>query len=186
MKTTSGKSIAVLVAGAALTASLIAPASAQQMRPGLWEHSSRIMDPQMQAQMAQAQSALAGMPPEQRKMMEQMMAKQGGGGMPSIGAGGTTIQKVCITKEQAARDEVGQQDPNCTQQHTRSGNKLKFRVSCTGPRPMKGEGEYTFQSDKAYSGRMRVEGGGPQGRPMEMEQSGRWLSADCGNIKPRR
>ena len=114
------------------------------------------------------------------------MAGQGQGAAPAMQPGGVTSQRVCITKDQAARDEIGQQDPNCTQQHSRSGNKVKFRVSCTGPRPMKGEGEYAFQSDTAYSGRMKVDGGGPQGRAMEMEQSGRWLSADCGNVKPRR
>jgi len=185
MKPDTRKTLAILVAGAVLALSAIAPASAQRMRPGLWEHSSRMMDSQMQAQMAEAQAALASLPPEQRKMMEQMMARQGGGA-PAMGAGGVTTQKVCITKDQAARDEIGRQDPNCTQRHTRSGNKVKFRVSCTGPRPMKGEGEYTFQSDTAYSGRMKVEGAGPQGGPMEMEQKGRWLGADCGNVKARR
>ena len=178
-----GLSVALVAASAVLVAVSALPAAAQGMRPGLWEHSSKVLNPEYQAQMAQAEAAMASMPPEQRKMVEQMMASQGAGMRP--GGGGMT-QKICVTKEQAARNEVGQTDPNCTQEHTRNGNRVRFKVNCTGARPMTGEGEYTFQGDTAYSGRMKMSAGGPNGGPMEMEQSGRWLSADCGDVKPRR
>lgn len=81
----------VLLAGAAATS-----AHAQQkMRPGLWEHSMSMKSQsgQLEAAMAQAQKAMASMPPAQRKQMEQMMAAQGIG--ISSGPQGQTI-KVCI------------------------------------------------------------------------------------------
>jgi len=78
-------------------------ASAQvRMRPGLWEHSFTVKSQsgQMEKAMADMQQQMASMPPEQRKMMEDMMAKQG----MSMGAQGRSV-KMCITKEQAERDE---------------------------------------------------------------------------------
>ena len=55
---------------------------------------------QMENAMAQMQQQLANMPPEQRKMVEQMMAKQGLG----MGNKANSV-KVCISKEQAERAE---------------------------------------------------------------------------------
>jgi hypothetical protein len=50
-------------------------AAAQNMKPGLWEMSTQMKgDGQMGAAMAEAQKELANMPPEQRKMMQDMMA----------------------------------------------------------------------------------------------------------------
>ena len=61
-------------------------AGAQSMKPGLWEISSIVQADggTMAQEMAQMQKELADMPPEQRKMMQDMMAKQG----VSIGTGG--------------------------------------------------------------------------------------------------
>ena len=68
---------------------LAAPAMAQQhkLTPGLWESefTMKSADGKMEAAMAQAQQAMAKMPPEQRAQMEAMM-KQRGVSMPG-GAG---------------------------------------------------------------------------------------------------
>ena len=62
---------ALLLAGSAL-------AQAQSIKPGLWEVKMQPqLSPERQAAMAQAQQQLAQMPAEQRKMMEEMMAKSG-------------------------------------------------------------------------------------------------------------
>ena len=51
---------------------------------------------------------------------------------------------------------------------------------------MSGEGEMTFAGDKAYTGRSTMTSQ-VNGKPerMNMEMAGKWLAADCGNIKPR-
>ncbi|HWH82484.1 MAG TPA: DUF3617 domain-containing protein [Burkholderiaceae bacterium] len=159
-------------------------AHAQTQAPGLWEHRFTIKsdDGKMEAAMAQMQKQLAALPPEQRAQMEAMMASRG----VKIGAQGTSA-KYCLSKEQAAKPaEPHLNSADCTRQDvTRSGNTMKFRFECSRPQPVKGDGEMTFTSDKAYSGRSNVVtqmGGQPQ--QMAMEMSGQWLSADCGDIKP--
>jgi hypothetical protein len=167
---------------------LATPAVAQtafaKMQPGLWETTMtmKTASGEMEAKMAQMQQQMASMPPEQRKMIEDMMAKQGVG----VGGRGNTI-KMCITAEQAARTEMpASQEGNCQQEVTqRSGNTVRYRFNCTGERPTSGEGEYTMTSPTAYNGRStvltQVKG---QPEKIEMTHAGHWLGNDCGSIKP--
>jgi hypothetical protein len=101
-------------------------------------------------------------------------------------AGKPTTVRVCITPEQAARDEMPQADRQCSQtSQQRSGTTLSFKFVCSGPDKASGEGNFTFDSDKAHHGRVVVtslRNGKPE--RMEIEQSGRWVAADCGNVKP--
>jgi hypothetical protein len=169
-----------LLAGVSFTA-----AAQQKMRPGLWEHnvSFKTQSGQMEAAMAEMQKSLASMPPAQRKQMEQMMAQQGVG----LGATGQSV-KVCVTKEQADLDNIPQQE-GCTQQVQRvDANTMKVAFSCKGGQgepPSSGEGTVTFQGPKAYSGQFKFKTV-QQGKPeqIDMAQKGRWLSDDCGAIKP--
>lgn len=173
----------------ACAAGALAPASAQEkMRPGLWEHSVKMktQSGQMEAALAQAQQAMASMPPAQRKQMEQMMAAQGLG----LGSGpqGQTTVKVCITPEQAAIDQIPQQE-GCTQKMQRlDASTMKVTFSCKGERgeaPTSGEGTVKFDGPTAYSGNFKIktsQGGKPE--KIDMAQTGRWLSSDCGAIKP--
>lgn len=158
-------------------------AQTQKMRPGLWEHSftMKSQSGQMEKAMSDMQQQMASMPPEQRKMMEDMMAKQG----MSMATDGRSV-KMCITKEQAERDELPQQDGSCTQQvMQRTSNMIKVKFTCTGNPPASGETEVTFSGPTAYTGKSvinTVVDGKPE--RMTMDQSGKWLSADCGNVKP--
>jgi hypothetical protein len=157
-------------------------AQTQKMRPGLWEHSftMKSQSGQMEKSMADMQQQMASMPPEQRRMVEEMMAKQG----MSMGPQGRSI-RMCITKEQAERDEIPQQE-NCKQQVVqRTANTIKMKFSCTGNPPTSGESEVTFSSPTAYTGKSVVTTA-VNGKPerMTMDQNGKWLSADCGNIQP--
>jgi hypothetical protein len=159
-----------------------AGAYAQNMKPGLWEitHDMKSGSGEMEKARAQMQQQMAGMSPEQRKMMEDMMAKQG----MKMGAGGTSV-KMCMTKEMAERNQVPTQQGDCkTTRQERSGNTLKVAFSCTNP-PSSGEGQYTFVSPEAYTMRMTIKTA-VQGKAetMTMDGSGKWLSADCGSIKP--
>ena len=157
---------------------------AQTQAPGLWEHSFKMksQDGELEKGMAEMQKQMAAMPPAERKQIEQMMAGRG----MSMGAQGTTL-KVCVTKEDAARKAEPQFREGCTQQVLqRTANSMKVKFECTQPRPMSGEGEMTFISDKAYTGKstMTSQADG-RAQQMTMEMAGKWLATDCGDVKPR-
>ena len=179
----SALSTALLLTGALS----LAHAQPQKLRPGLWEHtvSMKSQSGQMEAAMAQMQKSLASMTPEQRKQMEQMMAQQG----VSIGPKGNTV-KMCITAEQADLDNIPQQE-GCTQNVKRTGpSTVTMTFSCKGSDgapPTAGEGTMTFSGPTAYTGNFKVKttsAGKPE--QIDMAQAGKWLSADCGAIKPVR
>ena len=165
-------------------------ALAQKMAPGLWEQSMtmKTQSGQMEAGMAKMKEEMARVPPEQRKMVEEMMKQRGMGAAAAGGGGNATTVKVCITPEQAARDEMPQQQRgDCKQlSKERSGNTVKVKFACTGEHASTGEGEYTLISDKAHKGHTvvdtKIQG---KAERIEMDHSARWLGADCGEVKPR-
>ena len=168
-----------------LAAAVLAAAAthAQSIKPGLWEHAFTIKSAsgQMEGAMAEMQKQMAALPPDQRKMMEQMMAQQGVG----MGPKGQSV-KICITPEEAARQEVPAAEGNCTQKVTqRSGNTIKVSFSCADKPPSSGEAEITFQGATAYTSKAVVRTT-VDGKPerMDMTSNGKWLSADCGAVKP--
>ena len=172
----------------ALLLTLVAalPSWAQTMKPGLWEVNTRMKSAggQMEKAMAEAQAALADMPPEQRKSMEDMMAKQG----IRMGAssGGGMVTRICLSRELAARSALPvSSSGNCTEKRSPVvGGRMKASFSCTNP-PSSGDADFTFSGDTGYTMRMNstttVAG---KAEKMEMESSGRWMGADCGDIKP--
>ena len=171
---------------AAALAAFASTAGAQTLKPGLWEvtHKTQSASGQMDAQMAQMQKQMSAMPPAQRKQMEEMMARNGTQ-MPAASPGGGMSMKMCMTKEMAERSDIPAQQGDCrTTQQSRTGNTMKMAFTCTNP-PSSGEGQYTFTSSEAYSMKMAVSTT-VQGKPqkMNMEGSGKWLGADCGNVKP--
>ena len=172
-----------LIATAACCCAVL-PVAAQTLKPGVWEMTNKMNSPQMDSAMAEMQKQLASMPPEQRKQMEEMMAKQGVR-MGAPAAGGGMSMQVCMTKEMVERNEVPAQQGDCKTTHqSRSGNTMKFGVACTKP-PSTGEGQVTFISPEAYSMKMVVTSES-QGKPEKtnMESVGKWLGSDCGSIKP--
>ena len=179
--------IRTVVSGAALALAALS-ALAQTQAPGLWEHTFKMKsaDGKMEAAMAQMQKQREAMSPEQRKQMDAAMARSGIT-MGGEGLSATSI-KVCVTPEEAAKPPEARLNSraNCTQKDIqRSGNTMKFKMECTEP-PMTGEGEMTFISDKAYAGKSVVSATrGGQAQQMTMEMTGRWLAADCGDVKPR-
>ena len=173
----------VVVATMLIAASFCA--SAQTMKPGLWEINNKMqVDGKMGQDMAKMQQEMANMPPEQRKMMQDMMAKQG----VTVGndGPGTIGAKVCMTKEMVERNEFPSQKDGCKHMASpRSGKTMKISFTCTNP-PSSGEGQITFVNPEAYTMNMTmntVAEGKPQ--KVNMDAAGKWLSADCGAIKPR-
>ena len=173
---------------AAIAATFACSAGAQSLKPGLWEITNKMQTSggQMEAQMAQMQQQMANMPPDQRKMVEEMMAKQG----VKVGAGGPgsgMSVKICMTKEMVERDQLsmGQQRGDCQlTSQSRSGSTMKMAFACTNP-PSTGEGQVTFTSSEAYNMKMVVNTQ-VQGKPerINMDGSAKWMGADCGTVKP--
>ncbi len=159
-------------------------AQAQKMKPGLWEYTTAMNSGggEMAAAMAGMQQELAKMPPEQRRQMEAMMAQRGMG----MGAQGTSV-RMCVTADQAARDQVPMSEGRCRQtRQSRSGNTVRFAFTCEGEHAGSGEGEYTFVSATEGRGTVRMTSTRKgQTETMEMQTGARWLGADCGEIKPR-
>ena len=160
-------------------------ASAQTMKPGLWEISNKIQSAsgEMEKGMADMQKEMAAMPPEQRKMMQDMMAKQG----VDVGASGLKSMgvKVCITKEMADRNELTTAEGDCKSTNApRVGNTMKFSFACTKP-PSSGEGQITFIGTDAYTSKTTVSSArNGKAESMSIDSQGKWLSAECGAIKP--
>lgn len=181
--------IRVTAVSAFLLGSIAAlPALAQNMKPGLWEidtKSSATADPRLRQMLEMQKQQMANMPPEQRKMMEDMMAKHGAGGLTISPDGGMHV-KACVTPEMVARNQLPmQQRGNCV--HKRSpmvGNGMKMSFTCTNPE-VSGEGSATFTGDTAFAMTMQtVATVNGKKQPSSMSSSGKWLASDCGNIKP--
>jgi uncharacterized protein YneF (UPF0154 family) len=187
--------------------SLNAHAIHVDMKPGLWEHTFKLNEggfggvtgaqaEQMSYAMEQMKKQMANMSPEQRKMMEDMMAKQGvkvsdqGIDMASQGVhiskDGTTL-KICLTQAEIDSGEMPQADENCEQNITQlSPTVLKATYVCKGEHPSRGEGQIVLQSNKAYTGTMKFTTEiNKKMETIEGTQSGKWLSSDCGDIKPQ-
>jgi hypothetical protein len=155
-------------------------------KPGLWEITSKMSsptNPQMAKQMEEAQKAMANMPSAQRKMMEDMMAKQGVSMNMGAGPGGATVVKVCISPEMASRPPVEQRQ-GCTYNFSQSGNTHNFNFKCSNP-PSDGEGQVVMTSADAYDSKMRMNSvHNGKKETIDIVGSGKFLGANCGAIKP--
>ena len=103
-------------------------ASAQQMKPGLWEITTNMKGAaggMMAEQQAKMKAQMASMTPEQRKMMQEMMAKHG------VQMSGNAItSRQCMTKEMVERNEMPSQQGDCkTTKQQKTGNTMKFTVT---------------------------------------------------------
>jgi hypothetical protein len=177
----------LMVAGALALpmAFAVAQTVAPSVKPGLWESKTKMsLPPELQQALAQAQQAMANLPPEQRKQMEAAMAQQGMS--MSSGKDGEMTTRTCFTKEMAQRVAPGSRDPNCTYQDgPRVGNTQTFKVSCPGRGS--GEGVVTYLAeDQVQTAMTMTSDQGPGGKPMTMKMEGtsRYLGSDCGNVKP--
>jgi len=175
-----------LLAGATLLHLSAALAESPPIKPGLWEVTTSSPQingqtmPDMSAQMAEQ---MKKMPPQMRQQIEaQMKAK--GVQMAPAGGGGMAV-RVCITQEALAQNRWQQTEGRC--QNTamnKSGATWTWSFTCTEP-PASGEGRTTFQGNEAYVNELHMNTE-RKGKPMStvMTHRGKWLSADCGGLKP--
>ena len=177
------KSIAPVLLLACACAAL--PAGAQTMKPGLWSLSNTMTssDPQVSQAMSAMQQHMASMSPEQRQQMQKMMQQHGV--QLDVGAGGALQTKLCMTREMAERKEFPVQQGDCKQTFTQqSATRGHIAFTCTTPK-VSGEGDMVADSDTSYRAHMKIRSQ-EQGRneTVDMDVTGKWLSADCGTIRP--
>jgi hypothetical protein len=174
------------LAAISLAALVSAPASAQTIKPGLYQITSKMsgnnemgkamaqqkeamakMTPEQRKAMAdmprQMEKMMADMPPAQRKAMKDMMAKQGKNmdAMQSMqvetNADGSTSMKMCMTKEMVDRNQFGaNQQGNC-KHNTGKFSGGVMKFSYVCTQPVaSGEGEVRVTGPSSYSTKMKM------------------------------
>ena len=193
---------------------IAAPALAQQIKPGLYQVTSKVGgNNQVTQMMKQQQETLAKMTPEQRqqmadmpKQMERMMANMSpaqreqmkaamgdkAGALDAMqsmqlrhNADGTTSMKMCVTQEMIDRRNFRMQQGDCKQSNgDLSGGVMKFSYTCTTP-PSKGEGELRITGPNSFTTNVKMTSTDPANKQtMELNATSTWLGAACGNVKP--
>ena len=161
--------------------------AAPDILPGLWENSVKMstesgqLEAAMQQQMKMMEQQLANMPAEQRKMMEDMMKQQMGGSMNPFDR---TVQ-TCLTQTEIDNFEIAKTEDGCEQNfEEKSKNHFVFSMKCPSQN-MAGQGDFHVQDKKHYNGTIVMEGNiNGQQEKMTLKQTGTWLAADCGDVKP--
>lgn len=157
-------------------------AAGPDILPGLWENKIDVKSEsgQFEQAMEQAKQMLESMPPEQQKMVRDMMAKQG----VNFDLASRTIE-ACLTQAQIDTFAIAETDKDCRQNFTeKSKNHYTMTVQCDHQN-LSGEGEYIIKDNKHYAGTMvmNININGQQDT-MTMKQDGTWKSSDCGDITP--
>lgn len=163
------------------TAFLTAASSAQafDIKPGLWEAKMTLtLDGKTFDPMAEMNKALAQLPPEQRKQMEDMMAKSGSQ-MPITKDG----YRICYTADMLKNpSSVMDATKSCkTKITTQTAKKISGTFDCP-KEDAKGTFDWTAKSDTQYEGVMT--GKTSQGKDTVIRYEGTFVSADCGKVKP--
>ncbi len=162
----------LIIAIAALGFSVVATA-ASTLKPGLWEMTMK----------SDSTRQMPTLTPEQIKKMREM-----GVNMPETRDGGV-VHRMCMTKEMVEHDRppMGREGSECKlKNYNRSGGSYRAELECDGPN-MKGTGiiKGRLASSESFSSTYDFQG---TARGQEVKQhhesNGRWLSGDCGNVKP--
>ena len=123
-------------------------------------------------------------PPAQMEQMRKMGIQ-----MPEFKDDGI-MTKACISKAMAERNqapEMAHKESGCdTRNFQRSGNSYSADIVCDGTM-MKGTGKVkgTYSGNQSFTSIYDFKGTA-HGQPINehQESAGKWLSADCGSVKP--
>jgi hypothetical protein len=156
------------------------------VKPGLWENTttSQISGLKMQNMPQLTPEQLAKMPPQARAQFDAM----------SKGAPNTQTMKACITQEQLSKPMLGNTDKSCSYKLTASSsNSQTMHVECTRGNT-KTAGDLTFERvDSEHlkgdmlmktTGDSSTQGSIGQNMTIKLSFSNRFLSSDCGDVKP--
>jgi hypothetical protein len=146
------------------------------LKPGLWEvHVDRETNGQKAPDMSER---LKNMPPDRRAQIEAMMKQRG------VDAGGN-VSKVCQTRESLDSKKFVNPVADCkTAYSTRTNSTWKSHTSCP-QNHLESDAETTFTDPENYTTKITsVSQSGGKTSTSHITQTGKWLSADCGDIKP--
>ncbi len=160
----------VLLSGCWVRAQTVPP-----IKPGLWQvHMEREVNGQKMPDMSER---LKNMTPERRAQFEAMMKKNG------FGTGGA--MQVCHTRESLEHSLWAEQQTDCKATFsTRSASSWKWHTMC----PTSGyesDGEAIFTDPENYTVKSTaVSKDGDKVRNSNTTITAKWVSSDCGNVKP--
>lgn len=154
-----------------LLSTLTVHAAPLDIKPGLWEVSSKT---DMNGSPIPA-DVLKQMPPDQRAKMMAMFKNRK--------AATHTIQS-CITKDDLDRPFKAQdEEANCKSRIvTATPTKAEYRIQCSGSEAHSGVMKIEALSPRNIRGSTIMQINSGKGT-VANEMSGRWISADCGNVK---
>lgn len=160
----------ILLACTALVCMPLTGAAAISQKPGLWSVTVEMGD---------------GLPEIDPRMIEQMEAM------------GLEIPKpqpieyeVCLTPEQVSKNvlpDMSDASSGCSSKNVRrEGDQLSGDLECHGPLEGTGKVLITLTGAESYTGTSSFQGASREGIPLNMTSglSGKWMSANCGKVKP--
>lgn len=150
-------------------------AFAEGMKPGLWEITSK------NKMQGVEMPVMPAIPPEQLAKMKEMGIQ-----IPSSDGGQGITVRHCVTKEEAEKGAPSPPDPDsktkCVQKDVKKeGNKMSWKMECTGEHPATGTGSMVFEGPEGYSGTSTIITKDPKQGTMTMNStySGKWISDSC-------
>lgn len=152
------------------------------VKPGLWETKISQLDANGKEMPAPGMEAFAKLSPAARAQMAEMMKARGVQMPDENGA-----MKACLTKDSldsGAWQQVASEAGCTTNYSQRSSTAWKWHTSCTTIKS-ESDGEMTFTGSEAYRTTMRITAtvGGKTTTSTRIIE-GKWLGANCGDIKP--
>jgi hypothetical protein len=176
MKTTIASTVAVLFLSMPIWA-----ADPFDVKPGLWETSVATdiagmpAMPAMPAMPNLPPEVMAKMPPAQRAQMESIMKGRGGASPMAT--------RVCMTRGSVDDGGFGQADKSCKSKVvSSSASKQVLQIECT-QNGSKMTGELTLERLDSEHVRGAAVMKASEGQ-MKMTFENRWISSDCGDVKP--
>ncbi len=157
------------------------------IKPGLWEltstYEAKGTPPMPAAERAEMERNMAKMPPEMRAKMETAVKSSIANLAKPI------VKKSCLLKEdldKALAFDGGRGDGTCTRTIVKSTPSVQeIRMDCSkGTQKSSGTLRMVAADPESWSGTMEgtiSDTGGATGTKAKM--SGKWLGADCGNVK---
>ena len=149
--------------------------NAAGFKEGQWDMSMTIqMGGGMADEMAKAQKEMDKMAPEEKAMMQQMMGNMGVK-MGAANSGGMTIsRKQCLTNANPVPKK--EEEENCQETHTSSGNTVKFEVIC---KDSHSTGEITYNNDSMKGSIQSTQKHGGKEEKVVMDIKGQY-TGPCG------
>ena len=154
--------------------------TAAPMKAGLWQiHVEREENGQKLPDASQRmKDHMKDMTPERRKQFEEMMKQRG------VDLSGGNEIKLCYSQKMVERRAWADQGTCKTDYSSRTANFWKWHSSCA-QMSYEGDGEATFPDSENFTVKSSgVSTVGGKSRASSSTRTGKWLGADCGELKP--